>query len=130
MLKILKKMILHTKDDSDLDKPHMGRDDDFEPRDDYHIPEPEDIRRLPTPGFQEPQRPIEQGYGREPQPMSMPERRPLAPMRVPEARPVPAEPPIYRRSLEDSVNEILYRLDNIERRLAMLEGYAPQPRRY
>ena len=130
MLKTLKKMILHTKDDSDLDKPNMERDDDFEPRDDYHIPEPEDIRRLPTPGFQEPPRPIEQGYRREPQPMSMPESRPLAPIRAPEPRPAPAEPPVYRRSLEDSVNEILYRLDNIERRLASLEGYAPQPRRY
>ena len=131
MLKTLKKMILHTKDDPDLDKPSMNRDDrDYSSRDDYHIPEPQDIRRLSAPEFQETPRPYSGGmdYGREPprnDNYSMPERPPMRPPPLPEARPQP------RSGIENDVRDILYRLDNIERRLARLEGtYAPQPRRY
>lgn len=133
MLKTLKKMILRTKDDSDLDKPIERETRDFGPRDDYHIPEPEDIRRLPTPGFREPQGPLAQervDYRRELQRdemIPMPERPPLRPAPIP-AEPMPRPP---RSTTEDSINDIMYRLDNIERRLARLEGaYTPQPRRY
>lgn len=139
MLKTLRKIILHTKDD--LDRPNTDREErEFGPSDDYHIPEPDDIRRLPNPGFQEPQReynsnPYEQSnYVRE-NPVPMP--RPANP--YPEPRPAPVTAPeprqYYGRTVEDQVREILYRLDDIERRLARLEGYGPaapqpQPRRY
>ncbi|UCG95517.1 MAG: hypothetical protein JSV92_00495 [archaeon] len=148
MLKTLKKMILHTKKDSDLDKPNFERDSErdenhfnenrFGPREDYHIPEPEDIRRMPTPGFQNPRpdpEPRGVDYDRDLQPIPMPERR--EPMPVPRQRPPePAPQPRYPgRDIEDALNQILYRLDDIERRLARLEGYPPprpqpQPRRY
>jgi len=120
MLKTLKKMILHTKDDS-LDKPRFEEERDFGPREDYHIPEPEDIRRLPNPGFQEPPRPVERNYPQQPleRPAPFPEPRP-----VPEPRPSP------RPTVEEQIREILYRLDDIERRLARLEGTYPAPRRY
>jgi len=104
-------MILRTKDD-ELDKP-IERE--METREDYRIPEPQDIRRMPV-GFQEPPRSLgRREYEREPL------ERPLP-------RPAPMER--YGRSLEDTINEILYRLDEIERRLARIEGYEPQPRRY
>ena len=126
MLKTLKKMILHTRDDSDLDKPHVREERSFEPREDYHIPEPEDISRLPNPGFQEPSRPLERREEyREPykEPTPPPLERPMGPS-VPE----PRAPP--RPSIEDQIREIMYRLDDIERRLARLEGTYPAPRRY
>lgn len=133
MLKTLRKMILHKKDD--LDKPNLSSEGrDFGPGDDYHIPEPDDIRRLPNPGFQEPPRdytmnPYEQNYPRE---NPAPATRPASP--YPEQRPIqmpaPEPRPYYGRSVEEQLREIIYRIEDIERRLARLEGYQPQPRRY
>lgn len=129
MMKTLRNMIIRKKDD--LDKPNLGSDEkDFEPGDDYHIPEPDDIRRLPNPGFQEPHTeyapgPYEQGYPREaPVQTQRPYYQEQRPVTSPEPR------PYYGRSIEDQVREILYRIEDIERRLARLEGYQPQPRRY
>ncbi len=125
MLKTFKKMILHTKDD-ELDKPNVRE----EPREsDYRIPEPEDIRRLPPPApareFQE--RPLENRappsfneFNREP-PLQRPPATPF-----PEPRPAPAPRP----SIEEQIRNIMYRLDDLERRVARLEGMYPPPRRY
>jgi len=168
MVKTLKKMILHTKDD--LDKPNFrGHESDFNPNslserhnnedrfgpsDDYHIPEPEDIRRMPTPGFQEPPvQNFQSGYNQEhsqpvnqntqqnnfdyrrDQPIPMPQRQSQPIPRQPTYPSAPAPQPHYQRNIEDTLNQILYRLDDIERRLSQLESYgpqppAPQPRRY
>lgn len=162
MVKTLKKIILHTKDDLDrpnfsghesgfnqdnfserrVDEDRFGEnhfdDKRFGPSDDYHIPEPEDIRRMPTPGFQEPSSGFQNqnsqqnnfNYRRD-QPMPMPERQPMP---YP-SQPAPAPQPSYPRNIEDTLNQILYRLDDIERRLDRIEGYSPrqpvpQPRRY
>ncbi len=125
MLDTLKKMILRKKDDSDLDSPRIERD--YAPREDYRIPEPRDIRRLPNPGMQSPPT---RSYAPEPR-SPVPER----PARMPppaEEPPHMAEPRIPENN--NVINQILYRLDNIERRLDRLEGYrpqpGPQPRRY
>ena len=121
MLKTFKKMILHTKDD-DVDKP-ITRDYTPEHRDDYNIPEPEDIRRLPQPDFHEAPAPMERRNYREPY-REPPLERPPMTSPFSEPRPVP------RPSVEEQIRDIVYRLDNIERRLARLEGTYPQPRRY
>ena len=150
MLDSIKKMITNKKDDL-LDKPNFkDENDDFgSGRDDYHIPEPEDIRRLPNPGFQNPQEnynsigrgETQMNYQQQPNSMNRVNINP-PPQRQMVPPPMPEQPPMNNRmvqrpppdNMQDQINRIFYRLDDIERRIARLEGYgpvpSPQPRRY
>ncbi len=129
MLDTIKKMVLNkNKKDSNLDKPRKSDDIQGRPHDDYHIPEPEDIRRLPSPSIQNMPRddysrrqPMEPNYPREPQrnrEYQYPEPQRMNPeRRMPQTRP----------DINETIRDILYRIDNIERRVSRLERYGPQP---
>ena len=112
-------------------EPLIDTSPDPHSREDYHIPEPDDIRRLPNPNFGTDTRrePVDEREYR------VPERR------VPEPRMTPTpEPPTFESkvpfrgptNIDEILSEIMYRLDNIDKRLANLERNVapPAPRRY
>jgi len=128
MFNTLKKILRHEK--KVKKEPLIDtRSSDSHSREDYHIPEPDDIRRLPNPNFGTDIR-------REPvnnRAYNVPENR------EPRLAPTP-EPPTFESkvpfrgptNIDEVLSEIMYRLDDIDKRLANLERniQPPVPRRY
>ncbi|MCD6477967.1 MAG: hypothetical protein J7K87_03105 [Candidatus Aenigmarchaeota archaeon] len=124
MLDTLKKILHHGKNT----EPRKPIIEAGAPREDYHIPGPEDIRSLPAPNFN-----VGRDMNRE-----VPRRNEYQVPREPRFEPTPEPPTMVRENnfrgptnLDEVLDEILRRLDDIDRRLANLErSVSPPSRRY